>query len=90
MATSKQKTFRLAWANRHGLDYLQVDKLIRLVNKAANAQTQEHNRPNAPDSSPAIKAVEDYLSTLGFSNIKWPGLYPCFDSTKEKGLHAPE
>jgi hypothetical protein len=69
-------THRTAWGKRFGLTYPQVQALLRLVDEAVDAQTREHNVCNAPDSTPAINAVEAYARELGFQSISWPGLYP--------------
>ncbi len=72
------KSFEIAWANRNSLDYKAVAKLLRLINRAAEAQELEHNERDAPDSEPQLRAVEVHALSMGFDGIKWPGLYPTF------------
>jgi hypothetical protein len=74
--TAKDRRFRAAWANRLGLEVEQVNQLLRLVDRAVNAQVREHNEENAPSSDRKCKAVEDYAATLGFTCDWNPGLYP--------------
>jgi hypothetical protein len=50
--------------------------LQRLIQVAAEKQTQEHNRPDV-SSEEATEAVETFAALLGFQVI-WPGLYPVF------------
>jgi len=61
---------------------------IRRVNKAAKMQIQEHNVPNAPDSTNAVKAVESYAKFIGLNTI-WPGLYPIFLDEQKRQYHIP-
>jgi hypothetical protein len=58
----------------------------RRINKAYNMQVEEHNTPNAPDSTPAIKAVESYAKMVGLKTI-WPGLYPVFEDNDKRQYH---
>lgn len=64
-----------ALASRLNVKPGQIRRLKNLAEQAANAQTEEHNTPNAPDSTPAINAVEKYAKSLGY-DVMWPGLYP--------------
>lgn len=54
----------------------QITYLNQLADVAATAQEREHNEPNAPDSTPKIKAVENYIETKIDGRCIWPGLYP--------------
>jgi hypothetical protein len=55
----------------------------RRITTAVNMQTREHNEPNAPDSTNAVKAVEIYARKAGLKTI-WPGLYPIFEDEDKR------
>lgn len=73
---------------RSFFDLKQWKRFTQRINKAARMQTMEHNVPNAPDSMPAIKAVESYANMVGLKTV-WPGLYPVFYDSDNREYHLP-
>ena len=67
-------------------DDKQWQTLNRRINKACRMQVDEHNIPNAPDSTPAINAVESYATMVGLKTL-WPGLYPVFEDADKRQYH---
>lgn len=61
-----------------GFTVRQYSHLTKLVNEAAKAQEREHNERNAPDSTPACNAVEEYASRFDYTTDWATGLYPSF------------
>jgi len=64
------------FAKRMGISVHQARRLQTLVNKAADAQVEEHN--TGTDSAAACKAVDEYALKLNLG-VDWrPGIYPLF------------
>jgi len=70
------------FAERMGISIHQARRLQTLVNKAADAQTDEHNTGASADEQ--TNAVDQYANSIGLGTDWNPGIYPLFVKGEHK------